>query len=158
MVLISLNPTKMTMDWQRLNIEIVNSDITGRHQGLVQWKFYYLVLYQVSNSQHISNVVNQIEIYVINYSWNHLWVNQVSNSQETTYEWVYRVNNNQNIIQFVNQFTISNQLHWEIMYEWVNQVSNSQHITKFVNQNEIFTFLKKIDRNIIIMNRSDIVL
>ena len=25
-------------------------------------EIYYLVLYQVSNSQHISNVVNQIEI------------------------------------------------------------------------------------------------
>ena len=63
MVLISLKPTKMTMDCQwHDNIEISNLDIPGRHQGVVQWKFYYLVLYQVSNSQHISNVVNQIEI------------------------------------------------------------------------------------------------
>ena len=53
----------MTMDSQwHDNIEIGNLDIPGRHQGLVQWKFYYLVLYQVSNSQHISIVVNQIEI------------------------------------------------------------------------------------------------
>ena len=44
------------------NIEIGNLDIPGRHQGVVQWKYYYLVLYQVSNSQHISNVVYQIEI------------------------------------------------------------------------------------------------
>ena len=63
MVLISLKPTKMTMDWQwHDNIEIGNLDIPGRYQGVVQWKFYYLVLYQVSNSQDISNVVNQIEI------------------------------------------------------------------------------------------------
>ena len=63
MVLISLKPTKMTMDWQwHDNIEIGNLDIPGRHQGVVQWTFYYLVLIQVSNSQHISNVVNQIEI------------------------------------------------------------------------------------------------
>ena len=67
MVLISLKPAKMTMDWHD-NIEISNLDIPGRHQGVVQWKIYDLVLYQVSNSQHISNVVNQIEIYVINYS------------------------------------------------------------------------------------------
>ena len=52
----------MTVDWQwHDNIEIGNLDIPGRHLGVVQWKFYYLVLYQVSNSQHISNVVNQIE-------------------------------------------------------------------------------------------------
>ena len=37
-------------------------------------------------------------------------------------------------------------------------MSNSQHITKVVNQCEIFTFLKKIDQNIIIINHSDIVL
>ena len=37
-------------------------------------------------------------------------------------------------------------------------MSNSQHITKVVNQCDIFTFLKKIDQNIIIINRSDIVL
>ena len=53
----------MTMDWQWYdNTEIGNLDISGRHQGVVQWKFYYLVLYQVRNGQHISNVVNQIEI------------------------------------------------------------------------------------------------
>ena len=68
------------------------------------------------------------------------------------------MSNNQHIIKFVNQITICNQLNWEITYEWVNQVSNSQHITKVVNQCEIFTFLKKIDQNIIIINRSDIVL
>ena len=63
MVLISLKPTKMTMDRQRHdNIKISNLDIPGRPQVVVKWKFYYLVLYQVSNSQHISNVVNQIEI------------------------------------------------------------------------------------------------
>ena len=63
MVLISLKPTKMTMDWQwHDNIKIYNLDIPGRPQVVVQWKFYYLVLYQVSNSQHISNLVNQIEI------------------------------------------------------------------------------------------------
>ena len=51
------------MDWQwHDNVEISNSDIPGRHQGVVQWKLYYLVSYQVSNSQHILNVVNQIEI------------------------------------------------------------------------------------------------
>ena len=44
------------------NIEICNLDIPGRPQGVVQWKYYYLVLCQVSNSQHISNVVNQMEI------------------------------------------------------------------------------------------------
>ena len=37
-------------------------------------------------------------------------------------------------------------------------MSNSQHITKVVNQCEMFTLLKKIDQNIIIMNHSDIVL
>ena len=53
----------MTMDWQLHDkIKISNLDIPGRPQGVVQWKLYYLVLYQVSNSQHISNVVNQIEI------------------------------------------------------------------------------------------------
>ena len=63
MVLISLKPTKMTIDWQwHDNIEIDNLDIPGRHQGVVQWNYYYLVLYQMSNSQHISNVINQIEI------------------------------------------------------------------------------------------------
>ena len=73
MVLISLKHTKMTRDWQwHDNIEISNLVIPSRYQSVVQWKFYYLVLYQVSNSQHISNVVNQIEIYVINYSLNHL--------------------------------------------------------------------------------------
>ena len=86
------------------------------------------------------------------------WVNQVSNRQETTFEWVYQMSNNHHIIKFINQITISNQLNWEITYEWVNQVSNSQYITKVVNQYEIFTFLKKIDENIIIINRSDIVL
>ena len=53
----------MTMDWQwHDNIKISNLDIPSRPQGVVQWKFYYLVLYQVSNSQQISNVVNQMEI------------------------------------------------------------------------------------------------
>ena len=62
-MLISLKPTKMTMDWQwQDNLKISNLDIPGRPQGVLQWTFYYLVLYQVSNSQHISNVVNQIEI------------------------------------------------------------------------------------------------
>ena len=68
------------------------------------------------------------------------------------------MSNNQHIINIVNQVTICNQLNWEITYESVNQVSNSQHLTKVVNQCEIFTFLKKIDQNIIIINRSDIVL
>ena len=36
-------------------------------------------------------------------------------------------------------------------------MSNSQHITKDDSQYEIFTFIKKIDQNIII-NRSNIVL
>ena len=53
----------MTMNWQwNDHIDIGNLDIPGRHQSVVQWKFYYLVLYQVSYSQHISDVVNQIEI------------------------------------------------------------------------------------------------
>ena len=68
------------------------------------------------------------------------------------------MSNNQHIIKFVNQITICNQLNWKITYKWVNQVSNRQHITKVVNQCEIFTFLKKIVQNIIIINRSDIVL
>ena len=35
----------MTMDLQwHDNIEISNLDIPGRHQGVVQWKFYYLRL------------------------------------------------------------------------------------------------------------------
>ena len=56
------------MDWQwHDNIEIGNIDIPGRHQGVVQWKIYYIVLYQVCHNQHISNVVNQIETE-INYS------------------------------------------------------------------------------------------
>ena len=51
MVLISLKPTKMTIDWQwHDNIEIGNLDFPGRHQGVVQWKYYNLALYQVSNS------------------------------------------------------------------------------------------------------------
>ena len=63
MVLISLKRTKMTMEWQwHDNINICNIYIPGRHQGVVQWKFYYLVLYQVSNSQHISNMVKRIKI------------------------------------------------------------------------------------------------
>ena len=63
MVLISLKATKMTMDWQwHDNIEISKLDNPGRPQGVVQWNFYYLVYNQVGNSQHISNVVNQIEI------------------------------------------------------------------------------------------------
>ena len=33
---------------------------------------------------------------------------------------------------------------------------NSHHVTKVVNQYKIFTFLKKIDQNIIIINHSDI--
>ena len=53
----------MTIDWQwRDNLEISNLDIPGRHLGVIQWNYDYLVLYQVSNSQHISNVINQIEI------------------------------------------------------------------------------------------------
>ena len=60
---ISLKATKMTKYWQwHDNIEIGNLDIPGRHQGVVQSNFYYLVYNQVSNSQHISSVVNQIEI------------------------------------------------------------------------------------------------
>ena len=36
-------------------------------------------------------------------------------------------------------------------------MSSSQHVTEVVNQCKIFTFLKKIDQTIIIINHSDIV-
>ena len=51
----------MVCEWHD-KIEIGNLDVPARPQGVVQWVFYYLVLYQVRNCQHISNVVNQIEI------------------------------------------------------------------------------------------------
>ena len=65
-----------------------------------------------SNIQHISNVVNQIELF--RKSLNE-WLNQLSNNPfiNNVFKWI--------IIKLSNSL--------ELTYEWVNKVSSSQETT-----------------------------